>query len=214
MDRETFLQKASRLARLGSGSASRSVYPRFALWGQHSLWKDSSDEYAIPVQGIHQSFHKIRDSILIVESGAKKISSSAGHGFMDKHPYAKVRFRQAGENLEQLYLAMKEGDWPSFISLVEEEALSLHALMMAGRPGYILMQPATLSILQLIREYRKDSGNRMAFTLDAGANVHLLYAEADAPQVESFISSELAAFCENGWIIRDTTGDGPEKSGP
>lgn len=214
IDKEKFLQKASLIARLGSGSASRSIYPRFALWGQHSLWEDSSDDYAIPLKGIHESFHMIRDSILIVESGPKKISSSAGHGFMETHPYANIRFRQARENLGQLFGAMKEGDWQVFITLMEEEALSLHALMMAGRPGYILMQPGTLSILQLIREYRKDTGNRLGFTLDAGANVHLLYPEEDAPQVEAFISSELAAYCEKGWIIRDKTGDGPEKSAP
>ncbi len=108
---------------------------------------------------------------------------------------------------------MKEGDWHSFITIVEEEALTLHALMMTGRPGYLLMQPGTLSILQLIREFRKETGCRLGFTLDAGANVHLLYAAVDASQVEAFINSELVRYCENGRVIRDKMGQGPEKWG-
>jgi len=210
MDRELFWQKASSVARLGSGSASRSVYPQFALWGQHHLWDHSSDEFAIPVKGIHKTFLSLRDAILVVESGPKQISSSAGHALMGTNPFAKVRFIQARENLVLLHAAMMEGDWLSFITLIEEEALMLHALMMTGRPGYLLMQPGTLSILQLIREYREETGRRLGFTLDAGANVHLLYADADAAQVESFISSELVRYCENDMVIWDQIGQGPK----
>ena len=118
---------------------------------------------------------------------------------------------QARENLDLLYRVMREGDWMGFIALVEEEALTLHAMMMTSRPGYLLMQSATLSILQSIREYRKETGNRIGFTLDAGANVHLLYAGADASEVESYISTKLLKYCENGMVIWDKIGLGPEK---
>jgi diphosphomevalonate decarboxylase len=213
MDRELFWQRASFMARLGSGSASRSLYPQFALWGRHALWDHSSDEFAIPVKGIHESFLNTRDAILVVESGQKRISSTAGHALMESNPFGKVRFQQARENLDLLYRAMREGDWMGFIALVEEEALTLHAMMMTSRPGYLLMQSATLSILQSIREYRNESGCRLGFTLDAGANVHLLYAGADASQVESFINSSLLRYCENGRVIWDKIGQGPEKYG-
>jgi len=213
MERDLFWQKASRMARLGSGSASRSLYPQFALWGRHELWENSSDEFAIPVKEFNETFQNIRDSILIVDSGPKPISSSAGHALMTTNPFGSVRFTQARKNLELLYKAMKEGDWNSFITIVEEEALTLHALMMTGRPGYLLMQPGTLSILQLVREFRKETGYRLGFTLDAGANVHLLYADADASQVEAFISSELVRHCENGRVIQDKMGQGPVKYG-
>ena len=110
-----------------------------------------------------------------------------------------------------LQTAMEEGDWQVFIDIVEEEALTLHAMMMTGRPGYFLMQPGTLSILQIIREYRKETGCKLGFTLDAGANVHLLYAGADAGKVEPFIRSDLIRYCENGRVIRDQVGQGPKK---
>lgn len=211
MDRDLFFQKASFIARLGSGSASRSIYPHYALWGRSDRWELSSDEYAIPVKDLDKSYLDIRDSILVVESAPKKISSSAGHKSMETNPFAKARYVQARDNLDRLHTAMKEGDWQGFITVVEEEALTLHAMMMTGRPGYMLMQPGTLSILQTIREYRKATGYRLGFTLDAGASVHLLYAGADAGEVESFISSELVRYCENGRVIRDRTGQGPNE---
>jgi len=210
-EQDLFFQKASSIARLGSGSASRSIYPHYALWGRSELWEHSSDEHAIPVKDLHESFLDIRDSILVVESAPKRISSSEGHHLMETNPFAKARYGRARENLDLLHTAMKEGDWAVFMSIVEEEALTLHAMMMTGRPGYMLMQPGTLSILQIVREYRKETGYRVGFTLDAGANVHLLYAGADAEEVESFIRSELVRYCENGRVIRDRTGHGPNK---
>ena len=211
MNRDQFWQKASLIARLGSGSASRSVYPQFALWGKSDGWDLSSDQYAIPVTGFHETFHNLRDTILIVESGQKRVSSNAGHALMDTNPFAASRFKQARQNLVVLNAAMTEGDWERFIIVMEEEALSLHAMMMTGKPGYLLMQPNTLSILQKIREFREDTRYKLGFTLDAGANVHLLYANADAGPVETFIHSELVILCENGEVIKDKMGPGPQK---
>jgi diphosphomevalonate decarboxylase len=211
MDPEMFRRKASGLARLGSGSASRSLYPGFALWGRHDRWEGSSDEYAVPVTRFHETFQYLRDAILLVDTEPKKVSSSAGHALLETNPFRKVRFQQARENLDFMLDALEEGDWKAFISLLEEEALTLHALMMTGRPGYLLMKPATLSLLRLIREYREETGYRLGFSLDAGANVHLLYAGDDAPQVESFIRSELLGYCENGRVLMDRIGQGPKK---
>lgn len=211
-DPENFWRKTSSIARLGSGSASRSLYPRFSLWGRSGLWEGSSDEYAIPIHNFHPAFRNLRDSILIVESGQKKISSSAGHSLMDTHPFAEARFSQAHENLGLLQSALQEGNWNLFISVVEQEALSLHAMMLTSKPGYILMQPGTLSILNKIRNFREESGFRLCFTLDAGANVHLLYAEGDAGPVEAFIETDLYAHCENNQVIRDRMGQGPYKT--
>ena len=79
LEQDHFWQKASQIARMGSGSASRSIYPRFVLWGATEGWDRSSDQYATPLTGFHNTFENLRDAILIVESGQKKVSSSAGH---------------------------------------------------------------------------------------------------------------------------------------
>jgi diphosphomevalonate decarboxylase len=211
MERSRFFQKASFIARLGSGSASRSIYAPYALWGDSGGWDNSSNEHAIPVNDLHKSFQDLRDAILVVDPGPKKISSSEGHSFMETNPFATARYEQAGENLVLLHSAMRKGDWHGFISIVEEEALTLHGMMMTGRPGYMLMQPGTLSVIQAVREFRKETGAAIGFTLDAGANVHLLYDGADAGRVEGYIRSELTRYCENGMVLYDRTGKGPKK---
>jgi diphosphomevalonate decarboxylase len=203
------LQKASFLARLGSGSAARSLFPGLALWGWSDYRPGSSDEYAVPVTGFHNSFSDLRDAILIVESGRKKVSSSAGHALMENNPFAVPRFTQARENLGALLGILRDGDWQGFIRVLEEEALSLHAMMMTGRPGYLLMLPQTLSILHAVRNFREDTGCRIGFTLDAGANVHLIYPGIDAPRAEGFIRDGLTRFCEGGRVLYDRMGTGP-----
>ena len=206
-DRRT--RKASFIARMGSGSASRSIHPGFALWGASGSWPGSSDEYAIPVTRFHKTFRGMGDSILIVESGRKRISSSEGHGLMETNPYSAIRFQQARTNLDTLKQVLKEGDWDGFIAVMEEEALSLHAMMMTGKPGYLLMQPGTLSILNRVRHFREETGTHVGFTLDAGANVHLLYAANQQAKVKAFIASELQSYCEDNQVIHDRMGAGP-----
>jgi len=205
------LKKGSFLARLGSGSASRSLYPQFALWGATQDWPESGDEFSIPLSDIDPSFMEMRDSILIVETRQKKVSSSAGHKLMETNPYAETRFKQAKLNLGRLKIILASGDWNGFIELVEEEALSLHAMMMTGKPGYLLMRPGTLEIIHKVQEFRRESKKHIAFTLDAGANVHLLYEKAQEKSIKKFIDAELLSHCENRLVIHDQMGSGPKK---
>jgi len=95
-----------------------------------------------------------------------------------------------------------------FIEVVESEALTLHAMMMTSLPYFILMKPNTLVVINKVWEYRKATGSKLCFTLDAGANVHLLYPNNEKDKVLSFITSELVAYCENGQYICDKIGLG------
>ena len=104
--------------------------------------------------------------------------------------------------------SLKTGDFSSFIEIVESEALSLHAMMMTSMPYFILMKPNTLEIINRIWSYRKQSDSKVCFTLDAGANVHVLYPLAEKQQIQTFISNDLAPFCKNGEFIHDETGLG------
>jgi diphosphomevalonate decarboxylase len=207
------LRKASFLARLGSGSACRSLFPGFALWGETDGWAGSGNEYAIPVDNYHEVFRDMRDSILIVESGRKKVSSSTGHSLMASNPFADTRFRQARMNLDRLSRILGEGNWDAFIEVMEEEALSLHAMMMTGKPGYLLMRPGTLAILEKVRSFREKKGARLGFTLDAGANVHLLYPPQEESRVHEFMNARLLEHCENRQVIHDRMGAGPQLRG-
>ncbi len=206
-----FFRRASFLARLGSGSASRSLYGKMAEWGITASCKDSSDEFAIPVPEIHDVFMGMKDSILIIESGIKKVSSSLGHDLMKSNPYAKLRFEAAEENMQQLCNVMQKGDMGGFIDIMENEALSLHAMMMTSSPGYVLMQPNSLEVIHRIRDFRSSTGRFIGFTLDAGANVHVIYPAKQAESIRKFIDQELKELCEHGTIIHDEMGSGPRR---
>lgn len=205
-------KKASFLSRLGSGSASRSIEGPLVVWGKHDAIKGSSDLFGVkfPFE-VHPIFKNYQDAILLVDKGEKQVSSTVGHNLMHNHPFAEQRFHQANENLEKITSYLQTGDIDSFIKLVESEALSLHAMMLTSDPYFILMKPNTLEIINRIWSYRANTGSKLCFTLDAGANVHLLFPENEKDDVLSFVEDELANFCQKNQYICDATGSGATK---
>jgi len=127
---------------------------------------------------------------------------------MHNHPYAERRFAQAHENLDALISIFKSGDLDAFIKIVESEALTLHAMMMTSMPYFILMKPNTLQIINAIWKFRNETQIPVCFTLDAGANVHVLYPENVSEKVLQFIKDELVGYCQNGQYICDQIGNG------
>jgi diphosphomevalonate decarboxylase len=204
-----FNQKASFLARLGSGSACRSIEGDLVVWGTHQHIEGSSDLFGIKYPyKVHENFKNYQDTILLVDKGEKQVSSSVGHNLMHNHPFAKQRFEQAHKNLDDLKTILETGNLKSFIELVESEALTLHAMMMTSLPYFILMKPNTLEIINKIWKFRQESGLHISFTLDAGANVHVLYPKSEAIQILEFIKNELVGYCQNGQYICDEIGFG------
>ncbi|MCP4123632.1 MAG: diphosphomevalonate decarboxylase [Bacteroidetes bacterium] len=209
-DDESFYHKASFISRIGSGSASRSVYPGIALWGMHDHFDESSQEYAIPFyEDADPVFLGMRDAVLILDSNEKSVSSRAGHALMEGNPFANVRYEQVENHLLTMVETLKRGDLLKFGEIVEQEALTLHALMMTSKPSYLLMKPATIEVINRLRSWRSETGIPAFFTLDAGPNVHLLYPLENTNEVETFIKDELLQFCEDGRWIRDHVGQGP-----
>jgi len=204
-----FNQKASFLARLGSGSACRSIEGDLIVWGEHKKIEGSSQLFGIQYPyKVHDNFKNYQDTILLVDKGEKQVSSTVGHNLMIDHPFAEQRFQQANENLSKLIPILEQGDISEFIKIVESEALSLHTMMMTSMPYFILMKPNTLEIINRIWAYRKKQNSHVCFTLDAGANVHVLYPEKEKVNVQTFIKNELASFCKNGEYIIDQVGFG------
>lgn len=210
----SFNQKASFLARLGSGSACRSIEGDLIVWGTHANIEGSSDLYGVKYSDdVHSTFKNYQDTILLVDKGEKQVSSTIGHNLMHNHPFAARRFEQAHDNLSQLMTVFRTGDLDAFIEIVESEALTLHAMMMTSMPYFILMKPNTLEIINKIWAYRKATNSKVCFTLDAGANVHVLYPEKEKDTVMQFIQSELVAHCQNGHYISDQIGFGANQIG-
>ena len=97
------LQRASYLARLGSGSATRSAFPIGALWGEWKNSLSSSDEWGIGVADELPYLKTLEDMILVVDHNKKKISSRVGHELMDCHPYRQERYVRASARLHSLW---------------------------------------------------------------------------------------------------------------
>jgi diphosphomevalonate decarboxylase len=186
-----FFQEASEAARLGSGSGSRSVFGPLAAWGTHQDIQGSHDRWAVAYEDV--------------------VSSTVGHGLMEGHAYAEARFAQAHTNQAELLTCMRNGDVEGFGAIIESEALTLHAMMMSSRPYFILMKPNTLKVIEAIWAFRENTGNPLYFTLDAGANVHLLYPKSHKDVILQFIDSDLRTFCKDGSYLCDEVGQGPKQ---
>lgn len=207
---DAFFRQASDWARLGSGSASRSLYGPLAVWGQHPDIENSSDQWAVPYrESVHPIFTEFRDYILLVEKGQKAVSSTVGHGLMDGHPFAQARFMQAERHLKDIKSILASGDLPAFGAMVESEALTLHAMMQSSQPYYLLMRPNTLAIIEKLWALRKEKDLPLYFTLDAGANVHLLFPKDYEQAVKDWVDSDIRALLDHGDYICDQVGSGP-----
>ncbi|GEN76453.1 diphosphomevalonate/mevalonate 3,5-bisphosphate decarboxylase family protein [Chryseobacterium hagamense] len=202
---EESLKKASFLARLGSGSACRSLYNGLVVWGASQV-KGSSDLFAVPYpdEEVHEVFKNFNDWVLLIHEGQKSVSSTVGHGLMNTNPYADRRFQEARENFGPMKEILASGDLEKFIKLVEHEALTLHAMMMMSDPAFILMKTGTLAVINKIWDFRKETGLPLFFTLDAGANVHLLFPNNGSEEtVKSFIETELLPYTQNNGVVKD-----------
>ena len=205
-------KKASFLARLGSGSASRSIEGPLVVWGNHPEIEGSSDLFGIQFPyKVHPFFENYQDVILLVDKGEKQVSSTIGHNLMHKHPFAENRFLQANENLSKMSKILQEGNSKDFINLVESEALTLHAMMLTSNPYFILMKPNTLEIINKVWEYRQENNSNICFTLDAGANVHVLFPENEKENILQFIDNQLSKYCHKNHYICDTVGFGAKR---
>ena len=205
-------KKASFLARLGSGSASRSIEGPLVVWGNHPEIEGSSDLFGVQFpHKVHSIFENYQDAILLVDKGEKQVSSTVGHNLMHNNPYAESRFKQANDNLSKLSKILQNGEIKEFIHLVESEALTLHAMMLMSSPYFILMKPNTLEIINEIWKYRTENNSNICFTLDAGANVHVLFPAVEKENILQFIDNKLSKYCQNNQYIIDSVGFGAKK---
>lgn len=212
VNQEKLLQMSSYLARLGSGSAARSVFPYASVWGKCEIFSESSDEFAIGIESsLHPIFKTLNDAILIVDDQEKAVSSTVGHELMNLHPHRESRLRFAKENMANLIKALNDGDFATFTKISEHEALDLHAMMMTSTPSFILLAPESLAIIKRIRQFRLETNVLITFTIDAGPNIHVLYPSESKEKVELFLETLYnAGLCKK--IIKDKVGIGPKRN--
>jgi diphosphomevalonate decarboxylase len=168
----------SRLARLGSGSACRSVPAGFCLW------RGDSDEtsFALPIAS--PEHWDLRDVIAIVSHEHKRTGSHDGHGLATTSPFHEARLAAVPGLLSEVRSAIERRDLEALGSAIEADALAMHGVMLTSSPTLLYWQPATVAVLRAIRVCREE-GLSAFFTMDAGPNVHCICEPADAARVES-----------------------------
>ena len=205
---EPNLSLASEMARLGSGSACRSLYSSVGLWGEHPDIPHSSNHFAIGLaEQTHPTFKSYKDYILLIDEGVKSVSSTAGHNLMIGHPFAKARELQAFDHCLQMTQILQSGDLEAFIRLTELEALTLHALMLSASTPYLLMR---LAVLEEVKAFRQETNIPVCFTLDAGANVHLLFPDSQEQKLSEWVIYLTGKYSENAKYLCDSVGIGAQ----
>lgn len=172
-------RELSALARLGSGSACRSIPDGFAEW----LVGSGEDSYA--VQLAKPEHWNLQIVTVYFDPKPKAISSLEGHRAAPSSPFFEARLQQLGETLNTVRRAVLERDFGTLGMAVEREALSLHLIAMSSRvaeqpqlSGIYYWQPQTLALIHAVQRWRTE-GLEVYFTLDAGPAVHLLVEAAN-----------------------------------
>jgi diphosphomevalonate decarboxylase len=172
----------SRLARLGSGSASRSIDGGFVEWLPGGRDEDS---FATPLAP--EGHWDLLDIIAIISKEHKQVGSSSGHPLAHSSPFYQARLGAVQGTLKRVRRAIKERDFTTFGELIEEEAVSLHVAAMTSKPSVLYWQPGTIALLHALRSWREEGGPTGYFTMDAGPNVHVIAQRKDADALQEKI---------------------------
>ena len=168
----------SVLARRGSGSASRSIPAGFVEW---KMGEAESDSYAFSIAPVDH--WNLVDCVAIVSASHKKTGSTEGHAIAGTSPLQNARVADAPRRLEICRNAILNKDFETFANIIEHDSDMMHSVMMTSKPPLMYWQAATVEIFHQVREWRA-SGLPVGYTVDAGANVHVLCLGDYAKEVE------------------------------
>ncbi len=169
----------SRLARLGSGSAARSVPAGFVEW---QIGEGDADSYAFSIAP--PGHWDLVDLIAIVASDHKPVGSTEGHHLARTSPLQSARLASAPQRLDVCRQAILKRDFAAMAEVTEQDSNLMHAVMMTSRPPLFYWQPASLALMKLVPQWRK-AGLPACYTLDAGPNVHVLCPAGSVQAVKS-----------------------------
>lgn len=161
-------RELSILARRGSGSASRSIPAGFAEW---KLGESESDSYAFSIAPADH--WNLADCVAIVSSTHKKTGSTEGHAVAGTSPLQNARVTDAPRRLDICRNAILKKDFEALANIIEHDSDMMHAVMMTSNLPLMYWQSATVEIFHQVREWRAN-GLPVGYTVDAGANVHVI----------------------------------------
>ncbi|MBT2218503.1 diphosphomevalonate decarboxylase [Virgibacillus dakarensis] len=174
-------QELSRLTRLGSGSACRSIFGGFVEWHKGTE-KDGSDSYAVQVQPAED--WDVRVAAVVLSETTKKISSREGmKRTVDTSVFYPGWLKSIPRDLEQIKDGINQRDFEKVGSISEANCLRMHATTLGANPPFTYWHDATLRVMQGVQAMR-ERGISVFFTIDAGPNVKVLYLPEDETIVQ------------------------------
>ena len=172
-------RELTTLARLGSGSAARSIPGGFVEWRTGATHEESFAESIAP-----PDYWDIMDVIAIVSGEHKAVGSQQGHQSARTSDLQAARVLGAAKRLELCKAAILARDFSVFAEVVEHDSNLMHAVMMTSRPPLFYWLPATLTVMEQVRRWRAE-GWQVCYTLDAGPNVHCICVRNDVERVSA-----------------------------
>lgn len=169
----------SRLARQsGSGSASRSIPTGYVEWY-------NGDDAGSVAESIAPPEHwDLADVVAVVDLAAKKTGSAENHRLAATSPYFAVRLQELPARLDGAREAILARDLERLGAIMEADAVSMHIVCMTQVPPSFYWNAGTMAVIQAVRAWREE-GLEAYFTIDAGANVHVICAEHNRARVQS-----------------------------
>lgn len=161
------------LARIGSGSACRSIPDGFVEWQKG---KNSQTSYAYSLYP--ENHWDLRDIVVVVQKLQKKIGSTEGMDGVRTSPFYGRRLRDIPDRIKEIRRTLARKDLAHFGAIIEEDCVNMHAVAMTQKPPIFYWNGTTMEIIRAVREWR-DEGLPIYFTIDAGPNVHLICEAKD-----------------------------------
>ncbi len=174
-------KELSILARIGSGSACRSIPDGFVLWEKGDASENSYAHSLYPA-----NYWNLCDIVCVVETGMKKITTTDGMEKADTSPFFKSRLEFIKTETTEMLAAFKHKDFEKLGLLIEQEAINMHAVMMTQVPPLFYWKETTMVIIAGVTTW-KNEGLPVYFTIDAGPNVHLICEKKDEEKVVTLV---------------------------
>ena len=159
------VEEMSEISRHGSGSSCRSFFSPWCVWDENGA------------RQADMNTQNLRHELILVDSTQKAVSSSGAHKAVKTSLLFERRPQRAIQRMTHLVAALNGNRWEEAYHICWEEFTDMHALFATSRPHFYYIQPKTLEWLIAIDRFWNEHKDGPIVTIDAGANIHLLWRE-------------------------------------
>lgn len=194
-------ERIAHLSRLGSGSAGRS------LWGGFVRWQKGADAESQVLEQVFDDKHwPLCNTVVMIDSEEKKTPSTDGHKLAWSSPLFLPRLAGMENKMNKILAALQQKSLPLLGPMIEQECLEMHAVMMSSQPPLFYFGEKTTRFLAWFRSMRERNHLQLYFTIDAGANVHIIGEKEDQIKFHEFLRNDYPSV----EFIIDHVGSGPQ----